>query len=235
MKEKLIIVGVGSMAPEVVDFVNRYDLYDIVGFTVDEKYVNNNGYMDKPVYPLERIEEFVDKDVKVFVAISWYNYMNKYKRQKFELLKKKGFHFANLISPLASVKCSSIGEGNWIKDFSEIGYNSQIGDNNTFTSRSSFGHYSIMGSHNVLSGATIAGNVTVGDQNYFGVGAIVFNKLKIGNKNLIGGGSVIKSNISDFTLSVSPESRYKKLNEETLEMLLSPNSVGILKPFTHKH
>lgn len=230
MNEKLIIVGIGSIAPEVVDFVNRYNLYDIEGFSVDEKYLNNNEYMGKPVYPLERIEEFVDKDVKFFVAISWYNYMNRYKRQKYDYLKGKGYSFANLISPLASVKSEIIGEGNWLMDFCSLGYGTQIGNNNTFCAFSMVGHYSIIGNHNVLSGrASIAGDTIIGHQNYFGLCSTVFNKLRIGDKNLIGGGTIIKRDLENCVVAAAPESLYKQVSEKSIEFFLSPKCVEIMK------
>lgn len=230
MKDKLLIVGIGGMAPEVVDFVKRYDLYDIIGFTVDREYVKKNEYMGCPVYMLEDVEKYVKVgDVKIFVAISWYNYMNKYKRLKFEVLKSKGFHFANLISPLASVNCSSMGEGNWINDFAYLGYRTKIGDNNTFCCHSIVGHYTIMGNHNVLSGrAYVAGNDVVGDNNYFGMSCAVFNKITIGNKCLVGGGSIVKKSILDYTIVTAPDSKYHQVNEKVVEMCLTPSSVQIV-------
>lgn len=229
-KEKLIIVGIGGMAPEVVDFVTRYDLYDIVAFSVDSNYIKSPTYMNCPVYPLEDLESYVSLyDAKLFVAISWYNYLNRYKRQKFETLKAKGFHFANLISPLASVNCSSMGEGNWIQDFAYLGYQSEIGNNNTFCSHSLLGHYSVIGNHNVLSGrASVAGNNQVGDQNYFGMCSSVFNKLVLGNKNLIGGGSIVKKNIGNCTIVTAPDSKFTQATEKAVEFCLSPKSVEIV-------
>ena len=231
MKEKLVIVGVGGLAPEVVDFVERYNLFDIIGFSVDSKYLSSPEYMGKPVYPLEEIEKHLDiSKVKIFIAISWYNYLNKYKRQKFEILKEKGFHFANLISPMASVKCITMGEGNWVMDFANIGFGTYIGDNNTFCAQSLVGHHTTIGNHNVLAGqAAIAGRNMVGDQNYFGLSSVIFNELTIGNKNLIGGGSIIKRSISDFSITTAPESHIKQLKERSIELFLSPRSVEFLK------
>lgn len=235
MNEKLIIVGVGSIAPEVVAFVNRYNLYDIEGFTVDEKYLKSKEYMGKPVYPLERIEDFVDKKVKFFIAISWYNYMNRYKRQKYEYLKSLGYSFANLISPLASVKCEIIGEGNWLMDYSCLGYGTQIGNNNTFCVFSMVAHYSVIGNHNVLSGrATIAGNTVIGDQNYFGICSCVFNKIVLGNKNLIGGGSIVKKDLGNCTIVTAPDSKYIQTTEKAVEFCLTPKSVEIVNQVLHK-
>lgn len=230
-KENLVIFGIGKQASEVVDFVQRYGLYNIIGFIVDKEYMKLPQYMGKPVYPLEDVESYLDvRTVKAFVAISWYNYLNKYKRLKYELLKKKGFHFVNLISPLASVNCHSIGEGNLIMDYAYLGYNSEIGDNNTFCALSLLGHNSRMESHNVLAGrASIAGKTEIGNQNYFGLCSIVFNKLKIGNKCLIGGGSIVKRDIPDFTVTTAPESHYKQAKEKYIESYLSPKSIEILK------
>ena len=131
MKEKLVIVGVGTHSEDVVNFIQEFDLFDIICFTVDRDYIVSNKYMGRPVYPFEELEKYVNPaEVKVFIAISWFNYMNKYKRLKYEQLKSRGFHFANLISPLAVVNSSAIGEGNWIHNFAVLSFDSKIGDNN---------------------------------------------------------------------------------------------------------
>lgn len=229
-KEKLVIVGVGYIAPMVVDFIKGYDLFEIIAFSVNKEYLVPE-YYGLPVYPIEELENHINKEeVKVFIAISWYNYLNKYKRQKFEYLKEKGFHFANLISPLASVKCASLGEGNWIMDFANIGFATHVGDNNTFCAQSLLGHHTTIGNHNVLSGqAVIGGSNMIGDQNYIGLGAIVFNQNTIGNKNLIGGGSIVKKNIPDFTVTTAPESHVRQFKEKNIEYFLSPKCTALLK------
>lgn len=227
--ENLVIVGIGHMAKEVMYFVNKYKLYNIQAFAVDQKYLcpSFEGY---PVYPLERLEQYVDKDsVKVFVAILWYNSLNKVKRKKFEYLKEKGFCFANLISPLASINTSIIGEGNWICDFTEIGYNAQVGDNNVFLSHIIFAHNSSIGDHNVLTGRTIiAGSSKIGNQNYFGISSSVFNRIEIGNMCIVGGGSIVKNNLQDYSIVVSPDSVIKKGSKKLNEFIISTKGLNAL-------
>ena len=231
MKERLVIVGIGSHSEDVVDFVQKHDLFDIVCFTVDREYIVSNEYMGKPVYPFEDLEKYVDpEDVKVFIAISWFNYMNKYKRQKFEQLKARGFHFANLISPLAVVNCTDIGEGNWIQPFVVIGFDSKIGDNNTICAQSQVGHHTIIGNHNVLAGrASIAGRSVIGNQNFLGFCSVVFNELTIGDMNLIGGGAIVKHSLPDCTITTAPDSHTKKATKKSLEFIISPKGVEVLK------
>lgn len=228
--DKLVIVGIGSVTPDVIHFVRKYKLYEIVGFSVDKKYLVPK-YLELPVYPLEELDLYVNKEeVKVFVAISWYNQLMRFKREKFEYLKSKGFHFANLISPLSSVNTESIGEGNWINDFVEIGSYAIIGDNNIVRSQSIIGHDTKMGSHNTLSGrAMVGGDNVIGDQNYFGINCTVFNKLNIGNKCIVGGGSVCKKDLCDYSIVTCPSSHYKIGTEKLNYFIMSPKGQNAVK------
>lgn len=223
MKEKLVIIGTGSLSGEVVDFVKRYDLYDIVGFSVDKKYIKNETHLGYPVYPLEELDSYIDKEqVKLFVSISWYQNMNRVKRAKYEELKAAGYHFANLISPTATVFAHEMGEGNWIYDGCYIAFNSRIGNNNTFCHQTYLSHFSDVGDHNVFSArSNVAGSTTIGDQNYVGIGAIVFNKIIVGNKCVIGGGAIVKRNLPDFSLVVAADSIVKQKDTDSIEKYIS--------------
>lgn len=229
-KEKLVIVGIGSLTPNIVDFVKRYDLFDIVGFSVDKKYIIEE-YDGLPVYPLEDIEKYINKDeVKIFISISWYNYLNKYKKEKYDYLAKRGFHFANLVSPTAQISTKHIGEGNWFCDYSYVGYDAVIGNNNVFGTFCLVGHNSIIGHHNALVGrSTIAGDVNIGDRNYFGLCSTVFNELSIGNCCIIGGGSVVNRSLPDYSQVFVPESKYRKGTERVNEFIISAKAKEMMK------
>lgn len=222
MMEKLVIIGAGNWAAEITDFVNRYSLYDIIGYSVDNDYILPN-YLGCPVYPLEKIEDYVDKDtVRLFISISWHQMLSDVRSRKYLELKRKGFRFANLISPLAIVKCSSIGEGNWIQDAALVAFDTIIGNGNFILSQTMLGHNTIIGNDNALAGrACIGGNCVIGDQNYIGLNATVFNELHIGNKNIIGGGAILKEDISNYTIISAPESFVKRVNEKIVDLAVS--------------
>lgn len=235
MKEKLIIVGIGLQASEVIDFVTRYDLYEIVGFAVDKAYLIDS-YQGLPVYPLDELENFVDKNaIKLFIAINWYNKSNSVKRQKFENLKYRGFHFANLISPNSKVY-PQIGEGNWIHDFAHVEWGCMLGDNNTILTHALTAHCTQLGSHNTLVGrATIAGNTIVGDQNFFGIGSVVYDHLVIGNNCIIGGGAVVKQDLSDFSIVVPQDSICLTGSTKVNEIIMSTKGQKLLKLLYQKN
>ena len=219
----LVIVGAGSIANEVLSFIKKYNLYNVICFAVDRQYMNTDRLFDLPVYPLDELKKMVPIDeTEFFIAIAFYNYMNKYKREMYERLKPQGYKFANLISPKADVCSSSIGEGNWINDYAYLAFGSKIGNNNTFVQHSIVSHSTQMADHNVVSArAIIAGSCLIGNQNYFGVNSTVFNKLKIGNKCIVGGGSVVKKDLPDFTMVVAPDSYYKQCDEDKIETYIS--------------
>lgn len=225
---KLVIIGIGNAADEIIDFVNRYSLFEIVGFAVNKKYLVDE-YKGNPVYPVETFEEYVNKNtVLLYVAISYYNHMNKYKRAAFEELKTKGFHFANIISPYANMRGKSIGEGNFVSDCATIDFNATIGDNNYIGVGALIAHNSHIGSHNVLGGnCCVAGRVQIGNQCFCGVNSTIFDHLIIGDKCLIGGGVVVKRNVDSFTVVSVPDAIYKQSNEKYVELFLSLDALDI--------
>lgn len=220
-----MIFGTGSITEEIIAFVERYDLYEIIAYTLDKAFIKDSKYHGKPVYPFEELEDHVDiKDVYVFVAISWIQKMNKYKKEKFLNLKERGFRFANLISPKCSIYSKDIGEGNWIEDFVYIGFNTVIGSNNVFLPSSTIEHHTIIGDHNFFGqSSSVAGSTVIGDLNYVGANATVFNKLTIGAKNVIGAGTVIKHRIDNYKLCVQASPFIKECDEYSIENYIDIN------------
>lgn len=203
--------------------MKKYDLFEIVGFTVNEGSISSELYLDFPVYPVETIEQYADpENVKIFIAVSWYHHLMKTRMEKFEYLRGKGYHFANLISPYSIVQTNQIGEGNWILEQVYIGYNAKIGSNNVFICNSSLGHYSQTGDHNFFGAkANLLGHVTIGNRCFIGSSALIFNKTTIGDKCIIGAGSVIKKNLGDCTVSIVPQSKTVQVDDETVETMIN--------------
>ncbi len=222
--EKIVLIGTSSLAAETVAFIERYQLYDIIGFTVNENCMKEDSFMGKPVYPIESLEECVDKaTVKLFCTASWYNHMNRLRKKLFDELKEKDFTFANLISPNAIVYTDDIGEGNWIHDFAHIGHGVHIGDNNVFRMNCVIEHESVIGNHNFFGVASvIGGHDFYGDCNFTGLGALVFNRVAVGNKCIVGAGAALKDDLPDYSLCVAPKPFIKQCDEEKIESYITP-------------
>ena len=57
MNKNLIIIGTGSTAKIVSLFVERYKLFNLLGFAVNESYINERTFCGKPVYAIENLDD----------------------------------------------------------------------------------------------------------------------------------------------------------------------------------
>ena len=51
--KRLIIIGTGTTARNVYDFVRFHHLFEVVGFAVNESFYSESRFMGLPVYRLE--------------------------------------------------------------------------------------------------------------------------------------------------------------------------------------
>lgn len=223
--EKLVLVGTSSLAAQTLDFVERYQLFDVIGFTVNEAYIKEPIFLGKPVFPIEELDKHIDKNsVKLFSTVTWYNYLNRERKKIFELLKGEGYKFANLISPHALVYTEDLGEGNWIHDFAHIGYGVHIGDDNVIRMKCMIGHDSVIGNHNFFAvNSIVGGHDYFNDCCFIGLNSLIHNRVAVGNKCVIGGGAIVKKDLPDFSLVVADNSFVKQCDEAKIESYISPH------------
>lgn len=197
----LVIIGTSETAERVYKFVIRYNLFNILGFSVDAQYMNVDTFYGKPVWLLERLDEHINKESDLlFVAILW-NRLNADRRNLYERLKAKGYNFANIVSPLASVRGNILGENCWIMDYVVIQEDVNIKENVFIADFVLVGHKSTICSHVFLAPkATILGSCHIGLQTFIGGGAFVFDDTTIGEKCLIGACTMVKRNTKACTV-----------------------------------
>ncbi len=218
-----MIVGTGTTARQVYDFVKGYDLYEIIGFAVDEKYKRSDSFCSLPVYTLKELDEVFDmREIKVFVALLW-NRLNADRRDLYTRLETKGCRFANLVSPLAVVRGKLLGGNCWIHDYVVIQPEAEIGADCMLMAFALVGAYARLSAH-VFMGtkSTVAGECEVGEQTFIGMNCTVFDNTKVGKKCILGACTAVKRNVADYTviktgaLQVPPV----QLDEETIESKL---------------
>ena len=117
MKKDLIIIGLGTNARHVYEFVKYYDLFNVVGFAVNESYRDSKLFYGLPVFSLERlVEEYGSEDFVVFVALLW-NHLNGDRKKLYDYCQDRGYEMINLISPKAVVRGTITGNNCWVHDF----------------------------------------------------------------------------------------------------------------------
>lgn len=205
MKKDIIIIGASDTADRIISFIERYDLFNVKGCAVNNKYLPDGkkeiilGGAKRSVFPLEDIDNFRDNNTVFFVALFW-NRLNADRRDLFNKVKKMGLPITNIVSPLASVR-GEIGNGCYIADFAILQERGQIEDNVWMMDASIVGHRTIVKSHAFCAARSLVGGMSViGEQTFLGVNSTVIEEVVIGEKCLIGASSVVKRNLPPYTV-----------------------------------
>ncbi len=217
--EKLIIIGTSTNARHVFEFVTGYNLFDVVGFAVDEQYRTEDTFYDKPVYAIETLADQIDKDeVKIFIALLW-NCLNAERRDLYFRLKEQGYQFANIVSPKAVVRGKIKGDNCWIHDFVVIQNGAEIGNNVAIMAFSLVGARSKIEDHCFLGAkSTVGGNSIIGIQSFVGINCTVFDDTQVGKKCILGACTDIKRNIPDYScVKTSITYEIKQYDSDTIE------------------
>lgn len=226
--QKLVIVGISSTAKMILAFINKYHLYEVIGFAVDKQYIQESTYCALPVYAIEDLDDIFDRENDfLFVAIQW-NRLNADRREIFERLKVKGFQFANLISPMAVINGVIKGENCWIADMVIVDFGATIGSDVFIKVSAWVGPNTIISDHCFISAkSAIAGGCFIGEQSFIGINATIFDCTQIGKKCIVGACTSIKRNMSNFskskTLSTSVDFIQYEEYEVENKLLFSKN------------
>ena len=221
--DNIIIIGTSVAANNICKFVEKYKLYNVLGFAVNMEYKTEATYLDKPVYCIEELDQIIDKAKDyIFVAIQW-NRLNADRRKVYEQLKGVGYKFANLISPLASINGTLTGDNCWITDFVCIDTDAVIG-NNVFVKVGAWvGDHAQIGDHCFIGAkSTVGGGVHVGEQSFIGLGSVVFDDTTVGKKCIVGAATALKRNLPDYSVYKTTSDNYvvKEYSEDSIEKKL---------------
>jgi len=189
----VIIFGVGEIAEVAHIYLEHDSEHEIIAFTVDQKYKNQDEFRNLPVVSFENlVEMYPPHEYKLFIPISFRN-LNKLRANKFEQAKKLGYEMISFISSKAQVMPETeIGENCFIFENNVIQPKVKVGDNCIIWSGNHIGHHTTIGSHCfIASHAVISGHVNVGDYSFIGVNATIRDNIDIAERNVIGAGALI--------------------------------------------
>lgn len=218
--DNLVIIGTSETADRVFQFVQRYSLFQVIGFAVDRAYKNVDTFCNRPVWTIEELDSHIDRSNDLlFVAVFW-DRLNSIRRDLYTRLKSMGYRFASIISPNTFIRTSHIGENCWIMDGVVMQEDSRLGDNVYVADNAFIGHKSTVGNHCFLGvNSLIMGGVTIGNQTFIGVRASIFDTTDIGQKCVIGACTIIKRNVPDFCVCKTPNDTtiVKQYDESVIE------------------
>jgi sugar O-acyltransferase (sialic acid O-acetyltransferase NeuD family) len=226
--DKLIIIGINSTAAHLFEFIKHYNLFHVIGFAVDRKYIDKDSFKGLPVYAIDELEKIIDKrNIYLFVAMLW-NKLNSERRAMYERLKQHNFKFANIISPTAQIRRRLKGDNCWFHDYTVVQNDAVIGSNVAAMAFTLIGADTTIGSHCFFGAkSTVGGGSKIGEQSFVGINSTIFDDTVIGKKCIIGACTAVKRNMPDFTILKTNTDNFvmKTYNKDEIEskLLFSKN------------
>ncbi len=210
MKINVIIVGSGSHAAELRDYINHNnqarpnEIIEVKGY-IDDDQKSYKHYGFKEPFLGQIKDHVVLKDCKYLMGIANLDY----RETIIELLESKGAEFIGLIHPTAIISpTAEIHPTTVVSHNASVGAKVKVGKYNLLNSRCTIGHDSVIGDLNFISPqAAISGFTKIGNGNLIGTNACTLPDVQIGDRNKITAGMVIFKNISDDNIVLF---RYKE-------------------------
>jgi sugar O-acyltransferase (sialic acid O-acetyltransferase NeuD family) len=211
--KKIIIFGTSAFAEIAYEYFTHDSEYEVVAFTVSEKFKEKDTLFGLPIIAFENIESVYSPNAFEMHVALVYNKLNRVRMQFYNEAKSKGYILANYISSRSFVWPNVIlGDNCFVFEDNTIQPFVRIGSNNVFWSGNHIGHHSEISSHNFISShVVISGFCNIGNANFFGVNSTMGNNLSVGDDCLFGSFTHIVKNVDDGQLIKGtpnrPESR----------------------------
>ena len=221
MSNKIVIFGTGEIAELAYFYFTNDSKYDVVAFTADDEYVNCDSFNNLPLIPFSKIEnEYPNTEYKAHVALS-YNYLNQVRKEKYKLMKQKGYTLVNYVCSKAVFWDDlNIGDNCFILENQTIQPTVIIGNNVMIWSGNHLGHGCKINDHAYISShVCISGHTEIGESCFIGVNSTFKDFLKIGNDVFIAMDACVTKNVPDDSVVLGVPSIIHSPDEEIAKKL----------------
>ncbi|NWF82270.1 MAG: acetyltransferase [Bryobacteraceae bacterium] len=211
MKERVVILGGGPQAREVIDVFEQAAIYRIAGIVANEPpeggALYGHPYLGADAILPELLQQGVDH---AFVAIG----NNRARLDLMEKLRGMGFKLPNAISPRSYVSPhASLGQGVVIMHGVVVGVSVDLGDGVILNHRTAVAHDARLerGAH--IAASIICGRTVIGEGTNVWPGSTVGLGVKVGKWATIGAGSLVMRDVEDGATVVGLPARKLKIVE----------------------
>ena len=214
---KVVIFGAGKIADEAYFYLKNDSPYEIVAFTVDGQYLTDTQKLGLPVVPFEDVEnKYPPSEFQMFVAVG-YQDLNRFRAQKYNEAKQKGYRLASYVSSRASnVGEVEVGDNCFVLEFAVIQPGATVGSNVFIWSGNHVGHHASVGDHCYIAGnVVISGSTKVEPYCFIGVSAILGHEITIGRESFIGAGSLITKNVEPKSVYITGDTPKFRLDSDS--------------------
>ena len=204
MTKRLLIFGSHEIAILARFYFERDSEYDVVGFTVDDEFVDADQLQGLPLIPFSVIErEFPPQSTDMHVALS-YQKLNRVRQEKYEQVRKLGYRLASYVcSKSATWPDLDIGDNCFILENQTIQPTVRIGNNVVIWSGNHIGHGTVVGHHTYISShVCLSGHCSIGERCFLGVNSTVRDFVTIGDEVFVTMHAAVTANVDDGAIVI---------------------------------
>jgi sugar O-acyltransferase (sialic acid O-acetyltransferase NeuD family) len=198
----VVIFGAGSFAQVAAVYLTKDSPRNVVGYTVDGRYLTGNTFAGLPIVAFEDLLESHPPERVDLLVATGFRGVNQIRRGIYERCKQAGYELVTYVSSGSSVMTDEplgdnvfVFEANVIQPFVEIGHDVVLWSGNHV------GHHSRIEDHCfIASHAVISGHVTIGEASFVGVNATFRDGISLGPSCVVGAGAVVLADQSEGTV-----------------------------------
>lgn len=214
---RVVIFGAGKIADVAYYHLKNDSPHEVVAFTIDGQYLRDKEKFGLPVVPFEEVaNEYSPDEYQMFVAVG-YQDLNRFRAQKYEEAKQKGYRLISYVSSKASnVANVEIGDNCLVLEFAVIQPGATVGSNVFIWSGNHVGHHASVGDHCYIAGnVVISGSTKVEPYCFIGVSANLGHEITIGRESFIGAGSLVTKNVEPKSVYITGDTPKFRLDADS--------------------
>lgn len=189
--ERLVLVGGGGHASDVLHAVEAGERWTVVGI-LDDQAIDEARFSGRGVRRVGSVADLPGIDALHVLAVGW-------PALRAALAERipAGCGAATIVHPGVDVGRSTVlGEGSVILDGAHVSPRVTLGRHTLVSYLASVGHDSVVGDFtSVMPGAHVAGDCVLGDRVLVGAGAVVLQGRNVGDGATVGAGAVVTSDV----------------------------------------
>jgi len=197
--ERVILIGTGAFAEVAYEYFTHDSTYEVVAFSVEERFLEARTLFGLPVIAFEELSEhFAPADHHFFVAITYFG-LNKVRARLYDRGLDLGYRAASYVSSRAFVWSNAeLGAHCFVFENATIQPFVSIGEDVIFWSGAFIAHHARIGNHCfVAAHSAVNGTVTVGDYSFLGANSTIANHVAVGENCIVSAGSHVMSDVDE--------------------------------------
>lgn len=209
--KKVIIFGILDTAELAHWYLTNDSEFQVVAFTVHEKYINSKTFKNLPLVSFEKIEDLYPPSEYFLFAPMTARSMNKLREKVYLEGKQKGYEYVSYISSNSTICDNEIGENCFILEDNTIQPFTKIGNNVVLWSGNHIGHHGVINDHVFFtSHVVMSGHCIIESHCFFGVNSTIRDYSTISKGTLLAMGACLtKQSTKEWGVYVGSPAKLK--------------------------